>query len=88
LKRKFSPGFIVPTQPVEREKPPTGPGWVHEIKHDGDRLLVRREGASVQLFTRKANTWTERLDHLLRRFIHVQIGSPPVTAPLPWNKSE
>jgi bifunctional non-homologous end joining protein LigD len=44
---------------VERE--PTGPGWVHEIKHDGYRLLARRrEGASVQLFTRKANKWTER----------------------------
>jgi ATP-dependent DNA ligase len=23
-------------------KPPAGPGWVHEIKHDGYRLQVRR----------------------------------------------
>jgi len=58
--RKLPPGFIVPAQPMERERPPTGPGWVHEIKHDGYRLLVRRERASVRLFTRKANTWTER----------------------------
>jgi ATP-dependent DNA ligase len=59
-RRTLPAGFIVPAQPVERDKAPTGPGWVHEIKHDGYRLLVRREGASVQLFTRKANTWTER----------------------------
>jgi ATP-dependent DNA ligase len=24
------------------EKPPVGPDWVHEIKHDGYRLQVRR----------------------------------------------
>jgi bifunctional non-homologous end joining protein LigD len=39
---------------VEREKPPTGPGWVHEIKHDGYRLIVRRDGAMVRLWTRNA----------------------------------
>jgi hypothetical protein len=35
LKRHLPVGFIVPAQPVEREKPPAGPDWVHEIKHDG-----------------------------------------------------
>jgi hypothetical protein len=27
--------------------PPTGPGWVHEIKHDGYRLMARRDLVSV-----------------------------------------
>ena len=48
LKRKFPPGFIVPAQPVERDKPPAGPDWVHEIKHDGYRLIVRRDGETVR----------------------------------------
>jgi len=60
LKRKFPPGFIVPAQPVERDKPPAGADWVHEIKHDGYRLIVRRDGEAVQLFTRKGNDWSER----------------------------
>ena len=34
-------------------KPPSGPGWVHEIKHDGYRLIVRRDGDTVRLFTRR-----------------------------------
>ena len=52
LKRKHPAGFIVPAQPVERDKPPPGADWVHEIKHDGYRLIVRRDGATVRLFTR------------------------------------
>jgi bifunctional non-homologous end joining protein LigD len=60
LKRKLPPGFIVPAQPVERDKPPAGPDWVHEIKHDGYRLIVRRDGEAVRLFTRKGNDWSGR----------------------------
>jgi ATP-dependent DNA ligase len=28
--------------------PPSGPGWLHEIKHDGFRILARRDSAGVQ----------------------------------------
>ena len=38
----------------------SGPVWVHEIKHDGYRLIVRRDGKIVQLFTRRGHDWTER----------------------------
>jgi hypothetical protein len=44
LKRHLPAGFVVPAQPVEREKPPTGAEWIHEIKHDGYRMIVRKEG--------------------------------------------
>jgi ATP-dependent DNA ligase len=36
-------GFIEPCRPTKAARPPFGPDWVHEIKHDGFRLLVRRE---------------------------------------------
>jgi hypothetical protein len=39
--------------PTLAAKPPSGPGWVHEIKHDGYRLIVRRDGEAVRLFTRR-----------------------------------
>ena len=46
-------GFIAPCIPTRAPKPPVGPGWVHEIKHDGYRLQVRRDGHTVRLFTRR-----------------------------------
>jgi bifunctional non-homologous end joining protein LigD len=46
-------GFVAPCIPTLAVKPPSGPDWVHEIKHDGYRLIVRRDGKVVQLFTRR-----------------------------------
>ena len=37
-----------------------GEGWLHEIKHDGYRLIVRKTGASVRVYTRRGYDWTER----------------------------
>jgi len=31
---------------------PDSKNWIHEIKHDGYRLIVQREGNRVRLFTR------------------------------------
>ena len=33
---------------------------MHEVKHDGYRLIVRRDGEAVRLFTRRGYDWTER----------------------------
>src|ERR1700749_4305302 len=44
---------IPPCIPTRAPKPPAGPEWVHEIKHDGYRLQVRRAGNQVRLFTRR-----------------------------------
>jgi bifunctional non-homologous end joining protein LigD len=52
--------FVAPCIPSLAHKPPSGPGWVHEIKHDGYRLIVRRDGKAVRLFTRRGYDWTDR----------------------------
>jgi bifunctional non-homologous end joining protein LigD len=54
-------GFIFPAQPVLRLKPPAGTDWVHEIKHDGYRMIVHRDGPIVRLYSRNAYDWTARL---------------------------
>jgi bifunctional non-homologous end joining protein LigD len=54
-KRPFEP--CIPTRGT---KVPAGPDWIHEIKHDGYRLIVQREGARVRLFTRNGHDWTDR----------------------------
>ena len=58
--------FINPCIPTRAYKVPAGPDWVHEIKHDGYRLQVRREGAIVLLFTRRGYDWTARYPAIAR----------------------
>jgi bifunctional non-homologous end joining protein LigD len=53
-------GIIEPYLPSPAKVPPSGPGWIHEIKHDGFRILARRDGAGVQLITRHGNDFTAR----------------------------
>jgi bifunctional non-homologous end joining protein LigD len=55
-----SDGFIPPCIPIRSAKPPAGRDWVHEIKHDGYRLQIRRNGDGVRLFTRRGYDWSAR----------------------------
>ncbi|MET4716174.1 ATP-dependent DNA ligase [Bradyrhizobium japonicum] len=56
-----SPGFIEPCQPPKVARPPTGPLWIHEIKHDGYRMIVvRRDGQRIRCFTRGGHDWADR----------------------------
>jgi bifunctional non-homologous end joining protein LigD len=52
--------FMAPCLPTPAEKPPSGPGWLHEIKHDGFRMMAHRDAAGVRLFTRNGHDWTSR----------------------------
>src|SRR4051794_6134012 len=49
-----------PCLPTRGTKVPDRPEWIHEIKHDGYRLIVQREGKRVRLFTRNGHDWTDR----------------------------
>jgi bifunctional non-homologous end joining protein LigD len=60
-KSRLPTGFVIPAQPMLASTPPSGAGWVHEIKHDGYRMIVRRDGAAVRIYSRNANDWTARL---------------------------
>jgi ATP-dependent DNA ligase len=49
-----------PCIPTRRTRVPDRPEWFHEIKHDGYRLIVQREGNRVRLFTRNGHDWSDR----------------------------
>ena len=40
--------------------PPSGPLWLHEIKHDGFRVIARKDGQRVRLYSRPGNDLTWR----------------------------
>jgi len=49
--------FCIPTRGTAV---PAGPDWYHEIKYDGFRLLVQRNGDRVRLITKGGCDWTKR----------------------------
>ena len=49
-----------PAIPTRGTKLPTSPDWIHEIKYDGFRLIVHRDGGCVRLLTRNGHNWADR----------------------------
>jgi bifunctional non-homologous end joining protein LigD len=54
-----------PCLPRPAKEPPSGPGWIHEIKHDGFRIVARKEGDKVRLVTRNGHDFTERYPRIV-----------------------
>jgi bifunctional non-homologous end joining protein LigD len=75
LRERTSPGLgiIEPCLPSPAKAPPSGPGWLHEIKHDGFRILARRDSSGVRLITRAGNDFSSRFP-----FIAMAVGKLPV----------
>ena len=44
LQRTLPAGFIAPCLPTKTDKLPSGSQWLHEIKHDGFRIIARKNG--------------------------------------------
>jgi bifunctional non-homologous end joining protein LigD len=56
--RALPAGFIPPCLPIPANEPPIGPEWLIEIKHDGSRVIARKEGKRVRLYSRPGNDLT------------------------------
>ena len=68
-------GFIEPCQPTTALKPPIGPGWLHEIKHDGYRLMALRTGERMRLLTRNGNDWSEFFPAIIETLKALEVRS-------------
>jgi len=61
LRERTRPGLgIIEPSALASEGPAFRPGWLHEIKHDGFRILARRDSAGVRLNTRAGNDFSLR----------------------------
>jgi bifunctional non-homologous end joining protein LigD len=52
------PRFIEPCHPSERSRPPSGPGWLHEIKQDGYRAQLHIRDDKIVVYSRRGYDWT------------------------------
>jgi bifunctional non-homologous end joining protein LigD len=60
LRRTLPPGYIAPCLLTRTDELPSSSEWLHEIKHDGFRVIVRKNGAQVRLYSRPGNDLTYR----------------------------
>ena len=58
--RTLPTGFIAPCLPTKTDKLPSGSQWLHEIKHDGFRIIARKTGAQVRLRRRSSSASVDR----------------------------
>jgi bifunctional non-homologous end joining protein LigD len=74
--RRLPPaGFILPCQPLLVGRPPAGLGWLHEVKHDGYRILARKEGSRVTLWSRHGTNFTDRLPKIAEAICSLAVES-------------
>jgi bifunctional non-homologous end joining protein LigD len=68
-------GFIAPCLPTKTERPPSGELWLHEIKHDGFRVIARKEGPRVRLYSRPGNDLTHRFPRIVETLARLRSRS-------------
>src|ERR1700751_727073 len=67
--------FIEPCPLSPADRPPAGPDWIHEIKHDGFRLMARRDPVGIRLITRRGNDWSARYPLVVEAVNHLKVPS-------------
>ena len=64
--------FIHPCQPTVAKQPPSGPGWAHELKHDGYRLQIHVRDGRVRLYTMNGADWSERYPRIVEEAARIK----------------
>jgi bifunctional non-homologous end joining protein LigD len=65
-------------------KPPAGDSWVHEIKHDGYRLITRRVSDRVSLRTRGGFDWSRRYPRIASSVLNLPVASIVLDGEVAW----
>ena len=72
---KLTPQPFAPELCRLQPSPPSGEDWLHEIKWDGYRILTTVVKGNVQLWSRNALEWTDRLPELVEAIESLQLKS-------------
>jgi bifunctional non-homologous end joining protein LigD len=73
--RTLPSGFIEPCLPTKADTLPSGGLWLHEIKHDGFRIVARKNGAQVKLYSRPGNDLTDRFPLIVETLANLRSRS-------------
>jgi bifunctional non-homologous end joining protein LigD len=68
-------GFVWPCLPTSAAKPPSGERWLHEVKHDGFRLIARNIAKRVKLYSRSGNDLTYRFPLIVEAMAKLPVRS-------------
>jgi bifunctional non-homologous end joining protein LigD len=68
-------GFIAPCLPTRTDKLPSGGQWLHEIRHDGFRVIARKDGPRVRLYSRPGNDFTRRFPLIIETLARLRSRS-------------
>ena len=60
VRNRGAVSFFEPCLPSPAKSPPSRSNWLHEIKHDGFRIMALRDADSLRLITRNGNDFTRR----------------------------
>jgi ATP-dependent DNA ligase len=75
--------FIIPCRPTVASRPPTGPGWAHELKHDGYRPQIHIREGRVRLYTMNGADWSKRYPLIVESAARIK-GSAILDAETVW----
>ena len=75
LQRTLPAGFIAPCLPTKTDKLPSRGQWLHEIKHDGFRVIARKAGPRVRLYSRPGNDLTRRFALIVNALVRLRSRS-------------
>jgi bifunctional non-homologous end joining protein LigD len=75
--------FIPPCHPTVSQRPPRGPGWAHELKHDGYRLQIHVREGRVKLYTMNGGDWTGRYPLIVKAAARIK-GTAIIDAEVVW----
>ncbi len=73
-----------PCLPTMVMKAPTGERWVHEIKHDGFRIITRRVGKDVRLFTKQGADYSKRYPLVVEAINRLRVSSIVLDGEAVW----
>jgi bifunctional non-homologous end joining protein LigD len=73
--RSLPAGFIAPCLPSSAPQAPCGQEWLHEIKHDGFRVIARKDGKRVRLYSRPGNDLTHRFPMIVEALARLRSRS-------------
>jgi len=77
-----------PCLPTKADKVPVGEQWVHEIKHDGYRLIARRVDDRVSLYTKGGYNWAGRYPRVVAALSLLKVQSVVIDGEVTWIKED